>query len=1213
MNKKAVLHSFRNSGQDARTWKRRIALLAKRGKETVRTLQFPLDISSGDAQSIPLNNFQSAYNAIEGTGTGTLFDYWAKLHLAGFRFFPSAGAATIFRQQAIFNDPAWNASFCAKSGNDWPWFVPSKLFERFTKAPREVGKKDGSTKSVTFTPENVANECHVLLVGVSINDKTPQDQREFFQRMGDMLADKFDSWKSANADVVQPMRVLDAFLKAEGLVLPSLGKMAEKYGPTLPDYATIAWSDLPQDACINVAPAVFARCASRYGEKIDSGLSKYVQTQATTPNVTALSWLFGKGVEYFRTVPIDTIMVELDVPSHAKSAIQSVKAGALALPDINVFGKKNYATFRPNFGGKIDSWISNYSSRLLLLKTLIAEIEPGFELPDAVYENPTLMSGIDMSVAELKELVAAVYSNAESAGSAVDVLLGQSVGDIDAAITNFERFSSLLDSLAGSLNTMTSRYERAVDIAGKDQDQIEKLLDCKITIPKWCKSVPKLVGISGGLPNVEKDIEVLNTTFTDVRAKMHARYERIIAYVESRGGKTDVYAAMEARELEQLKKLKAPTPERGHVQARRAVLHRIGRAVQNCSEVTKQKFCAMVLEKGVFENNSHLNTFIFNQKGAIYRSPFDRARHGQYKMNSAVLINTDWLEMVKTLSADLLSSKVKGEVEDALRLERTVMQLNLSGIPAMDYPASLATPDIEVEIPVAMGMQLSKPGVSVDVLQRSFNLYASVLSGLTFKLLRKAFVVKMRFGMSDDTQLIYTPKAREWNIPKQYLHAETGIGIASRIVGSTKPIEMVNEVEKGAAEVLGEFMRQCPHDWFFDPVIGGAQVEGRGIEKGVVGKQRKFTGYRLIGAPSYKSVLDKSLIGMSDIGRSSVVIEIPYEQEITADFKVSVKQGEPIFTLSIPVTERITATVKDETMLFDRFVAIDLGERGVGFAVFDAKTLEKIESGYRAIPDINNLVRRTQHYEQRPNDRQKFQAKFNVNLSELRENTVGNVCSQINRICAFYGAFPVTEYMVPDRLNKQVKSVYEAVVHRYIWSSTDAHKMARVQFWLGGEGWEHPYLKSVRDKKPLILSPGRGVSGKGTSQRCSCCGRNPIELLLEMKDKDKIAVLGGKVKIGGEVLALFERTKETKEEFEARRRLNKSATMDQELSPGNYTVEDLRAVLRKNLRRAPADGRSKDTSVSRYHCAFDDCGHKMHADENASINIGEKFKAEVMF
>jgi hypothetical protein len=1209
------LHEFRNSGQDARIWKRRIALLAKRGKDTLRTLQFPLDIQSDFASDLDLKKLTVTYNAIEGTGTGTLFDYWIKLHMAGFRFFPSAGQATISRQQSLFDDAAWNQSFCEQSGNEWTWFIPSKLFERFTKTPREVAKKGGSTKSILFIPENVANECHVSLTGASIKDTTPAPQREFFLRLGTVLAGQFESWKSANADLRVSMQVIDSFLKTEGINLPSLRNIADKYAPTLPEYATIAWSDPVKNACLNVSPSVFAQCAARYPQENDSSLSKigkFVQIQATTPNVTALSWLFGKGLEYFRTVPVGTIIDEMDVPKSAKAAIQSVKDAALALPEINIFSIRNYSPFRPNFGGKIDSWIANYSNRLLLLKKLIAEIEPGFEFPHAVFENNSMMSGIDMNATELKDLVAAVYANALEASRAVDTLLGQLEGDIDAAIVKFELFSQLLDSLAGAMSIMSARYDRLVDIAGKDQNQLETLLACKFLAPNWCKPLSKLVSISGGLPDVELEIQKLNATFADVRTKMQVRYSLILSHIESLAGKVDVYAMLEARELEQMKKLKSQTPDRAHVQARRAVLHRIGRAVQNCSEKTKHKFCSMVLETGVFETPSYLKTFIFNQKGAIYRAPFDRARNRQYRMDSSVLLNTDWLGMVIQLSRDMFSSKDKNDLEDALRLERTALQLNLSGIPVMDYPSSLAIPDIDVDISASMSMQLSKPLVSPDLLQRAFNLYCSALSGLVFKQLRKGFVVKMRFGTSKDTQLIYASKDKNWNIPQQYKNAETGIGIAARLITSSKPAEMLAEVEKGAPEVLGEFMRQAPHDWFFDPVMGGNSVEGRAVEKGEIGKSRKFKGYRLVGAPSYKSVLDKSLLGLAGIGRSNVIIEIPYTQTTNADFTVSVTQCPPRITLSIPVTERITATEKDESMLFNRFVAIDLGERGLGYAVFDAKTMEKIASGHVMVKDISNLVRRTQLYEQRPNVRQKFQAKFNVNLSELRENTVGSVCHHINRLCAYYCAFPVIEYMVPDKLNKQVKSVYEAVSHRYLWSSTNAHTTARVQFWLGGQTWEHPFIKTANDNKPLLLSPGRGVSGKGTSQRCSCCGRNPFDILTAMKDKDKIAVLDGKARVNGAVFKLFERAQETKEGFEARRRQNKNATMDQPLAAGNYTVEDLRAIMRKNLRRAPTDRHVPDTTVSRYHCVFADCGHKMHADENAAINIGQKFRSEVV-
>lgn len=1219
------LHAFRNSGSQARDWKRRIALLAKRGSESMRSLQFPLDIPEDDLKNLPVNKLIVAYNAIEGTGPGTLFHYWSMLHLAGFRFFPQKAGATIFRQQAIFQDAQWNEKFCDQSGKDWPWLKPSSLFERFSKVPRETTKSDGSKKSVDFNAANVANECHVSLIGGSLSEKTKEEVRQFFAELGDALSERFASWKEANADLHAVMKIIDS-VTSRYAICPSLAEMALRYGPTKPDSAPIAWAwaDVPNVAVTNLAPAIFSRCASLYEKAPDSGINDFVKVHAITPNFTALSWLFGTGWRYFRDTELSEIMSDFEIPAHATDAIRAVKDAALAIPEINLFGKKNYADFRATFGGKIDSWISNYASRLIELQKLLSEIETGFVLPDAVLSNDMLLSGTDMCADELKELISNIYDSASQATFAVNILLGQEEGDIDAAIAQFERFSSLLDSLHGALNTIKAKLDTSFEIAGSDEDEIEKLLPCKFEIPKWCTSLPKLVGISGGAPNVEAEIAAIQTAFNDVRTKMQARYDAILSHVDSLGKTADPYKLIEERELDTIRRISPhAVPPRAHVQAYRNVLHRIGRAVQNCSEDTRQQFASMVKETGLFENFRHFNTFLFNQKGAIYLSPFAKARNKQYRVKANILLANDWLAMCKELGEQLWQSGKISCMEDALRLQRTVMQITLSGLPRIEYPSSLALPDIEVAVHPVMQMQLNKPTVTVDVLQKAFNLYTSVLGGLSFKLLRARFTVKMRFSLSEPTQLIYAPKDRHWSIPKQYLQSDGALGSAARTVleslpdGGT-PAQMLEALDKSPEDMRGEFMRQSPHDWYFDlGLSSGIPTAGYIVEKGKSFRKIKKTlpGYRIIGSPSYKTVLDKSLVGLSEIKQASILFELNYTQSVFVqdnEFQVATSMKLPRVVVTLPVNETITATEKDESLLFDRFVAIDLGEMGIGYAVFDAKTGDKIASGHRKVPDIRNLVRRTQHYENKPNQRQKFQQKFNINMSELRENVAGNVCHQINRICAYYKAFPVLEYMAGGKLNPQIKSVYETVTNRYVWSSTAAHKGERQQFWLGGEIWEHPFLKNAKDKKPLVLSPGRGISGKGTSQRCSCCGENPVDLLRNLKSGSKLAVLNGKVTVEGKTMKLFERTIETDEEFRKRKRANKRPTMRTPLSSGNYKVEDLISVVNRNLRQGPEDRRTQDTSVSQYHCVFENCGVVMHADENAGINIGEKFLDEVL-
>lgn len=1223
MNSKP-LHAFRNSGASARNWKGRIALLAKRGSETMRTLQFPLDLTDEQRTALPLRELTVAYNTLEGTGPGTLYAYWAALHAAGFRFFPSGGVASLARQQAVFQDEAWNAAFCAQSGKDWAWLTPSALFARFSKAPREVAKRDGSRKDTAFSAENIANECHVSLCGTSLTDKTPEDIRSFLSGMGSVLAGRYESWKDANGDLPGVMSALDGYLSRLAASLPALADMAAKIGPTQPENATVAWLDAPVAPPAQIAPFIYARCATRYGKAPDSGLAKFVQSQATTANATALSWLFGKGMEYFRQASLDQIRADFEIPAEAAWTVEQVKAAALAVPAIGLFGKKNYSSFRAVFGGKIDSWIANYGSRLLTLNELLATFDVAeLVLPAALLDNDNLMSGLEMNADELHELVQAVVSEKDAAQQAVTVLLGGTAGDVDAAVACFERFSGLLDALHGRLSYLAARVERSIEIAGSDEAAVEALLPCRFKIPAWCKPMPKLVGISGGVPDVAADVAAIAAEFNAVREKMRARYRMIFDWVATMDGNAyrDPYAQLAEVEKAHILRLNPQyrSTFRADAQARRKVLHRIARAVQNCSEATKQAFVAAVRDTEVFENAHHLNTFIFNQKGAIYRSPFDKARNMAYRLRITELLAVDWLAFADAFTQTLWQDGGKAAVEDALRIERTLMQIRLSCIPDIPYSSFLAQPDIDVEIHPSLALQFAKQTVTAEIVQKGFNLYSAKLSGLSFKLLRERFIVKLRFGLDEDTQLIYTPKDRDWIVPKQYLQDDGPLGDAARIVAERaegqKPAAMVRALAEASPAAQGAFMRQAPHDWYFDASFGGSSVEGFTVTKGSVGRPRSLRGHRMIGAPSFKSVLDKSLVGLADIGRASVIIEQPYQQSVRFDDRkavVTLDAALPDVLISIPLTEKITASEKDAALLFDRYVAIDLGEAGIGYAVFDARTHEKVASGHKLIPDIRNLIHRTRHYEQKPNQRQRFQQAFNVNLADLRENVAGNVCHHINRLCAYYRAFPVMEYMVPDKLNRQVKSVYEMVVNRYLWSSTSAHKAARTQFWLGGETWEHPYLKSAKDKKPITLAPGRGVSGKGTSQRCSCCGRNAFDLLAGLKDGDKVAVMNGRAVVGGHAFMLFEQARETEEDFKRRRREQRRPALSVPLSSGNYRVDELRSILRRNLRQAPSSKRTPDTTVSRYQCVFEDCRKAMHADENASINIGEKFSADLL-
>src|SRR5690606_4214551 len=96
----------------------------------------------------------------------------------------------------------------------------------------------------------------------------------------------------------------------------------------------------------------------------------------------------------------------------------------------------------------------------------------------------------------------------------------------------------------------------------------------------------------------------------------------------------------------------------------------------------------------------------------------------------------------------------------------------------------------------------------------------------------------------------------------------------------------------------------------------------------------------------------------------------------------------------------------------------------------------------------------------------------------------------------------------------------------------------------------------------------------------------------------------GILDLGGQQLLLLTRTSGSSKRH---RRQSLRAPFDQPLKNTTLTFEEAKKQVRSQLRRAPVSLRSKDTSQSRYHCAVVGCGHSMHADANAAINIVRKW------
>ena len=1233
MHQNMKFHSFRNSGTLAREWRGKVALLAKANKPQPRTLQFPLDLADEQKAALPFDDLARIYNTIEGTGSGSLFDYWAALHLAGIRFFGSNSAAATFRLASVFQDDTWNESFRSQSGHDWNWFIPSGLIGRFLSQPRAVGGKD-----ITFDAAGIANEFHKFLVGPSITEKTPTDQAAFLKEMGEAIAAIATDWKKAGEDIPSAMKAVDGFLKTRGLSLPSLENIAKIYGAAPECKMPLAYAgDFTSQA--RTIHAVFAKCARNYGKPADAKISSHVQEEAVTANANALSWVFGNGIEYFRSTPVEKIITDLEYPSDRSGHMQSVVDAARNIPQCTLFGETHYGKFRTVFASKVNSWIANYANRLNELRVLIDAIEEGFTLPEALAKDKArdFLSGMDINLDQLNDLLAAVRVGKEDAASALSVLMGEADGDVAKTVQRIETFSEYVDNAYGRLQMLKNRINKEREIAEFTRDDLRLAfaLECAFEIPKWLAPMPALNNLTGGVPDFRQEREATIDRFNRTRLAMENHHAKITEWCAGKDIQPDPYARIAEREAQHLKRLNPKLTEvRGDRRARRNILNRILRVVQKLSEPTRQALAADIRKMGVFEKESDANRLIFEQKGAVYRGVFDNSRHQLYKLVDLVLMETDWLDVLDGWRKWLHGSLVEGaqdprQIEDWLTLDKAWYAIHLSGLPDVEYPSSVAAPLLDdLNLPLPMRIQLARPVQTAETLQKVFNQYASVLSGAAFMLFRRRFSLKMRFMLTGENDFLYAPKQKQWRIPSQYATSEGMIGVAIRKLDQeiVEPEQAVNALITGkcGAAALGEFMRQSPHDWYFqsglpiDQPVRAVVVGKDSIKKGFNKSGNRY-GIRLIGAPAYKSVLNRQLTGEATCGDMTLIVEMHYEQNTMMSdngIHVEARYVDNRLLISAPMTETRTLQPMEAEEMFGRIVAIDLGEVGVGYAVFDARTMQKIDSGFKRIPSIRRMMQRTRHYEDRPSFRQKFQAAFNVNMSELRENVVGDVCHQINRLCAFYKGFPVIESMTGGTGNRQLDSVYDTVGHLYCYSGTQAHQMARKQYWMGAETWQHPFLLAPEYKdgkvaegksKPLNLFPGSGVGSKGNSQECSCCHRNPIELLANFKESERLPVFNGRLKVGNETLMLFEKVRVSRDEWEKIRQSRRRVPMERPLPAGEYTVSELRRIIKLNIRRAPEHQQSTDTTKSRYHCAFADCGNTMHADENAAINIGRKF------
>lgn len=1241
------------SGVLASRWRRQLAASAARSNDTTRTLKFPLDLSTDISapNTDAWAGFADLHRVIASDAQSSLIRFIYDLLLCGFRILSKEADTEAFRNASVLDDAGWRESVCTGSGLTVAAasFVPSEIYKRLLIAPRAVGGKDSG-----FKGEVIATEYAKFFCGGKHGDKIPGPERELFDAIGRSLVKAFGSWKEVAVDPAAAAGVIDDVIAQLGYATParSLGTRIGALRPINPP-GTLAYDPAAPkfDQSAGIEPHLIVARALLVGRAeglhIKQELTKYAQAFFTgDANHGGLSWLFGKGLEYFRNNSAEEIAAAFDLPGARMPEIRRLRESALNIPKAGdtILGGKSYSPYRSGIGGTLGSWVANYINRLFSLdKALSADAEP-LVLPAPLLADVHLFEKIGIRPEEIDVMCRQALADRAGASRALDKLIGSVAGACAGDVAIIENYSTLLDTLAGLLGQVKEATAAAVAIAEATHDKAaqEHLKGYTFESPKWIMRLEKVNRLDLAPASPERELHVAAEEFGLLHEAMHAHYADILAWAQ-RSGETlsplQRLSALEAQYAREDKKKRNPEE-----QAFRNCINRLGRAARKCSEPMLRAVAEFFAQENVFAERAHLNLFFFNRRGALYKSAFDRNPRQPFPVrHDAVQAAPEILARFARFLAAQRKTIIGAPgisliaVSDLFRMERAHFGVLLLGFPD-DLPTELALHDAVkgvFNLPLPVRLRLAGPKVTSSVMRKIFNHYYIRLESLAAVLLRERFFQRSKFQRAGECALLYAPADASWPAPARLYASGKPIGDAMRRIeradGGQVPVDpplalahLLDTYEDTADAGLRAYLRQAPHDWFV-PWPDGAQVRSILIDKKGCGKRLAAEPVvRLIGSPAYKGVLDRMLTAPDEIsiGDYALIIDRHYSQTARR-----LPDGR-IEALASPLRlEACVALPVSETRLepapfpFKNYVAIDLGERGIGYAVFDAATHNLIEKGRVKVKSMHALVMDDRAGRRKTSRAMRFGAGFDPAEERRRENVVGDFCHAINRLMWYYNAFPVLEYAAGGA-SSTIDKVYKAVADRYLFSATATVNSERESYWKGASFWKHPHLTQLqfdeaagkKGNKIVLLSlfPGAGTSAYGTSQACSCCGRNPVEAARELINGDRKASIevrpGGVVALGNGTINLHLAAQGAARE--AARRGNRATPMTTLLPTGTISGDELLRLIVRNLRQPPPSRQARDTRQSVYHCLYEDCGEVMHADENASVNIGRKWAAE---
>ena len=761
----------RFGGQAARRWRRSIAKLATAAAdERTFTLKFPLDLQG---RTVDFGLAAAQYNVVEGTRPGSLLAFVTGLHLAGFRLFTSRAEAATFRQKSAVDDDAFRSAALESLGVETEGLSAEAIVNFLSAKPRKGLDVYGR--------DDLARRLYFKFVGKRLDDKADAGLVEFCNGLAGALTERFATWDALYAERCEAVEAANAYLQGLSARFPSLMPMVNGSSAGSVVEAPIAWSGPVDPALADTDTTLWLHlCVARYlpasGAAVGaaSRMAPAVQNMILSAQDNGLSWLFNKGLDYFRSTPARVVCDEHGVPESSAWAVERLGVLASAIPPPAFNRLSHYADFRKTFAGKQRSWVANYLSRLDELAVLFSQGATQVAVvPDCfnAARQDAVFNGLDDEVEAWLASLAQAPAAYSQAVTSLQRLRGEHAGLDAEDVRRIDDVSRGLDYASGFEKMLLARIEqRQGEIAGKPYGP---------ALLRWAQQrqeailrIPRLPRISGELPDLADEARRRSSLLQGLLNLQRVWAQRLAALVgRSLGHLLAALAENEGRGLARHPRAQEwlQQPERLHELAARRFLAGVAGLARRLSPLGRNHLVVLLRQWNVVTEKRLFNGWVINRRGSIYRSPWSTARHEPLPIRSRCWEGANWLEDLTRLFQDPAHSGDVKSLGDWLQVQQFLLRSSVACL-AADQPASLLDGlDLAVlSLAPPLRLGLSRALIAFPDLRRLTGLLQGEVTRITQDCLRTDLMVRAKVQFIDSNELLYVPKQRDWRIPERY-------------------------------------------------------------------------------------------------------------------------------------------------------------------------------------------------------------------------------------------------------------------------------------------------------------------------------------------------------------------------------------------------------------------------------------------------------------